>query len=589
MGVTGASTLGSVSASSLTVSGTGTVTGNLTVGNITATTGLYGTFYGTVAGASTSSNVASYITTTTSSTNSTNYLVFSNATTGNLAPITNSSLTFNPGTGLISTTSITATNGTFTYITPTNVSTANAVITGGSINSTVIGGTSAAAGTFTNLTATNVTGTNVTGTYVTATNFSSGNAQITGGSLTGITIEGVTTLTATNFSSGNAQISGGSVNGAPVGNATPSTGAFTTLSSSGAATLNSASVTTTLAVTGTSTFTANATFTNGVTINNGQAAGSDLYVKGKQDTTLIWAHAATGYDTVIIGNSATTGNLVTGAKLIVNSTDSVLLPVGSNAQRPGNAGGTDVAGMIRYNNASNAVEFFNGNTWTGTGSTYSVITDQQITADGTTSTWTLTGNTSTTTAATIVSINGVVQIPTVAYAINNGNSLAFTETPSNGDIIDVRVLSTQATITALASVNGYMQVSVNNNGVYIGTGTSSVVNTTSWDPSGAQVSSIANVSVASANSATTIDTMDTTTYRSAKYVVQVSNGANYQVMEALLISNGTTATVTTYGTINTGGNLGVLSATQSGNNATLQFVAANATNNVRIKKDYLLI
>ena len=134
-----------------------------------------------------------------------------------------------------------------------------------------------------------------------------------------------------------------------------------------------------------------------------------------------------------------------------------------------------------------------------------------------------------------------------------------------------------------------MAFSVDNNGAYVYTGTSSTAATTYWDTAGSQVSAIANVSVASANTATTVDTMATGTYRSAKYIVQISNGANYQVMEALLISNGTTATVTTYGTVQTNGNLGVLSATQSGSNALLQFTAANATNNVRITKDYLLI
>ena len=113
--------------------------------------------------------------------------------------------------------------------------------------------------------------------------------------------------------------------------------------------------------------------------------------------------------------------------------------------------------------------------------------------------------------------------------------------------------------------------------------------TTYWDTAGAKVGALANVSVATANTATTIDTMATGTYRSAKYIIQATNGANYQVSEALMISNGTTATVTTYGTVQTNGNLGIITATQSGSNALLQFVAANSSTNVRITKDYLLI
>jgi hypothetical protein len=61
------------------------------------------------------------------------------------------------------------------------------------------------------------------------------------------------------------------------------------------------------------------------------------------------------------------------------------------------------------------------------------------------------------------------------------------------------------------------------------------------------------------------------------------------VLEALMISNGTTATVMAYGTIQTAGNLGVVTATQSGSNAQLQFIALNSSTNVRITKEYLLI
>jgi uncharacterized membrane protein len=57
----------------------------------------------------------------------------------------------------------------------------------------------------------------------------------------------------------------------------------------------------------------------------------------------------------------------------------------------------------------------------------------------------------------------------------------------------------------------------------------------------------------------------------------------------LLISDGTTATVTTYGVVSTGSSLGTLSATQSGSNAQLQFTGTAAGNTVRIKKDYILI
>lgn len=97
------------------------------------------------------------------------------------------------------------------------------------------------------------------------------------------------------------------------------------------------------------------------------------------------------------------------------------------------------------------------------------------------------------------------------------------------------------------------------------------------------------MSVASANTLTTVDTITNSLYRSAKYVIQVTNGASYQVSEALVIQNGTNANVAEYGIVRTGGNLGVISATVSGGTTVVQFIAANATNNVRIRKEYMVI
>jgi hypothetical protein len=326
---------------------------------------------------------------------------------------------------------------------------------------------------------------------------------------------------------------------------------------------------------------------NAATFNSSQTAGMDFVVRGKNDATLIWARPSASYDTVIIGNSAVAGNVIAGAKLNINTTDSIKLPVGTNAQRPGNQGQTDVQGMFRYNTTQNAVEWYTGTQWIAATTTFTVITDEQYTGDGSTVEFTM--GAAATTASTIVSINGVMQIPTLAYSCS-GVTLTFTEAPASSDVIDVRRLTTTETVVALNDATGYNAVDVDNtNGVTISTGTATKNARYRINTDGAQVSLLANTAVASANVATTIDTMATGTYRSAKYTVQATNGASYQVLEALLISDGTTATVMAYGTIQTAGNLGVISATQSGSNALLQFVALNASTNVRITKEYLLI
>jgi hypothetical protein len=265
-----------------------------------------------------------------------------------------------------------------------------------------------------------------------------------------------------------------------------------------------------------------------------------------------------------------------------------MLPVGSSGQRPGASGYSDVEGMFRYSNTSHAIEWYNGTSWASATTSFTVITAQQFNGDGATTGFTLGG--AGTTASTIVAINGVVQIPTLAYSVSS-TTLTFTEAPAVGDVIDVRQLTTTTSVSALYSATGFTSIDVSgdNTGIVFKTGTSSTANVAIITPTGAFVNTNSNTAIASANTPTTVDTMSTATYRSAKYVVQASISGSYQVMEALLISDGTTATVTTYGTVSTGGNLGVLSATQSGSNATLQFIAANTNTNVRVQKNYNLI
>jgi hypothetical protein len=182
----------------------------------------------------------------------------------------------------------------------------------------------------------------------------------------------------------------------------------------------------------------------------------------------------------------------------------------------------------------------------------------------------------------------VLQIPTLAYSLG-GSTITFTEAPANGDVIDVRVVTTTSTITSITSPNGYMGFTTDNNGAYVTAGTSSAAVATYWDTSGAQVGALPNVTVASANVVTTIDSFPAETYRSAKYVVQVTNGSNYQVSEVLVLHNGTTATRTMYATMDTGANLGVTAATLTSGNVLLQYIASTSSSTVRITKDYLLI
>ncbi len=506
-----------------------------------------------------------------------------------------------------------STSGNVTTLYAQNFSTGNAVISGGYISA------------LTNATITTGSITNLSSTTAVATNFSTGNAVITGGSATNLSYISATAGYITNFESPNVKVTGGTIDGTAIGGTSPSTAAFTTLNASGLVYFSDATEATSSniasvvlagglavnkkAIIGGNIVAAATTESTGptvgsfvakggvgvagnvflnkaLTVNDSQATAGDLRVKGSNDTSLILTKAVSSYDQVLIGGSATNATFVPGAKLQINSADSILLPKGGNADRPAAAGHSDVAGMFRYNTTSNAVEWYNGSSWQSGATTFTVITDEQFNGDDSTTVFTL--GAASTTNSTIVSINGVVQIPTLAYSVS-GTTLTFTEAPATGDVIDVRRLTTTQTLTGLSSANGYMSVEADNTGIKLNTGSGSSSNTTSWDTSGAQVSKIANVTIASSGVATTIDSFDKTVYRTARYIVQATYGSGFYSQDAIVVHDGSTTNVGTGVGASIGGSLGTISATISGSNVLVQFTASNAGTVVRIKKDYIII
>ena len=376
-----------------------------------------------------------------------------------------------------------------------NFSSANVDIDGGAIDGTTIGGTTAAAGSFTTLdasgtstlagvdatTVTSATINGTTGNITTLTSTTVNAATATATNLNG-TNGNVTTLVSTNFSSGNVDINGGAIDGTNIGAASAGTGAFTTLDASGVSTLagnivGSSGTASTSDTTGALVLTGsggagiggNINVGGGALLNIDQTANYDVKVYGANDTSLLWARSASAYDAVLIGNSATASTFVSGAKLQINTTDSILLPSGTTAQRPGSTGGTDTTGMLRYNTSIDNLEFYDGTEWNTAGTTFTVIASQTFSGDDSTTAFTL--SEAQTTASCIVSINGVVQLPTTAYSVSS-TTLTFTEAPATGDVIEVRKLTTTQTVSGLTSSNSYVQVATDDDGIklYSGSG-----------------------------------------------------------------------------------------------------------------------
>ena len=136
------------------------------------------------------------------------------------------------------------------------------------------------------------------------------------------------------------------------------------------------------------------------------------------------------------------------------STESFLLPKGTTVQRPG----SPVAGMMRYHSDDNVFEFYNGTEWKQTTTEFTIVQSETYTGDG--STTAFTGlNADLSTNSCLVTVNGVVQLPTAAYAIS-GTTITFTEAPATGDAIEIREFTTTQTITRLEDADGDTKIQV---------------------------------------------------------------------------------------------------------------------------------
>jgi len=176
------------------------------------------------------------------------------------------------------------------------------------------------------------------------------------------------------------------------------------------------------------------------------------------------------------------GNLIT-----FEGSSGIVIPSGNSSQRPGSA----VLGTTRFNTTIDSIEAWDGAQWVTSGNVIvpGTIVDQQIIPDGTANTYTLVQ--STTTDAVLVSINGVNQLPNVAYIVAN-TSITFTQTPLTQDLIDIRFISYATTVSYLANGSGNASVVVTPEGNIVFTTNGNVLSTMS----GNTVSVIGGISAA---------------------------------------------------------------------------------------------
>jgi hypothetical protein len=388
----------------------------------------------------------------------------------------------------------------------TNFGTANAVISGGYISSLA----------------------NATITTSTITNFGTANAVISGGYISALANAYITTSTITNFGTGNAVIDGGYISA--LANATITTG---NVNSWYAATLNSTSANiTTASVTNFST--ANAVISGG-------------YISALANATITTANIGSiNLSSIIL--SSTVGNLVLSPLLsngnnvvTIAATSALQLPAGTTAQQPTPVYG----GAIRWNNSTNTLEVYTGSGWI---SLLSQINNQTITPDGVSTAFTL--DYSTTAEGIIVSINGTLQQPGVAYTVA-GTQITFTEIPLSTDIVSIR---------------------------YIAAGTVTAENT--------QEINSANVELTT--TPVIIDSFNQLIYRSAKYMITTTAASSAEFSEFAVVHMGATVSVSNVNKVVTGSSLTTISANISGSTVRI-WATGSTTAQLKLQKTYFVV
>jgi hypothetical protein len=117
-------------------------------------------------------------------------------------------------------------------------------------------------------------------------------------------------------------------------------------------------------------------------------------------------------------------------EVIIDTNSGLVLPTGETSERPEDP---ELA-TIRWNTDIQQLEIYNGNAWDEVARP---VTSQVIVPDGSSLTYML--DRSTTAAAVLIVINGIVQTPALAYTVSN-DQVTFAEAPLSTDIIDIRFL-----------------------------------------------------------------------------------------------------------------------------------------------------
>lgn len=327
-----------------------------------------------------------------------------------------------------------------------------------------------------------------------------------------------------------------------------------------------------------------------VVITGGLGVSDNIYANAVTATSKLEAASLT-ITTNTLSNTNTDGNVIiqpNGDGIVdINTDTAVLIPAGPESSRPLGAS----AGYTRYNTSSGYLEYYNGAAWINASPTTGLMSLDIYQGDN--STTTFTASQTVPVENYIVTLNGVMQLPGVAYTLS-GADIIFAEAPTSIDTVEIRSLNTS--LVALGptiqneAVNTIVTVenTVGDNKVRMTTsGTERLVLDSNLNLKSGTNLSYDQTGISAGTGNTIVDTFTTTSYRSAKYFVQVSNGSNHQVFDAMVVHNGTTPYISS-STLYTSSSLGTLGVDMVGSTVQLIFVGSGAGNTVKVHKTQIV-
>jgi hypothetical protein len=304
------------------------------------------------------------------------------------------------------------------------------------------------------------------------------------------------------------------------------------------------------ATTVTNTTNATSTNTGALQVVGGVGIGGALYVGG--NTVVLGDVAINGGD---LTTDQTTFNLVN-----TNATTVNIAGAGTAVTIGATTGYTEIRNATTITNTTNATSTNTGalQVQGGVGVANSVWIGNAIRVIGAS---TLNNLSAAVTTATQLTVNGTASVSGIIFAndASNSNAVNNGSIQTLGGIGVVKDVYVGGTITAgatLAATTGTVVNGFFTNNTLIASFTSNVITGT------AQVD---------------LDFWSSTNYRSARYFVQIVDGANVHVSEISLFHDGVKAYINEYGIATNNGQLGSFDATIGGGNVTVKFTPTNAT------------